>query len=374
MAPIATPIVEPLPISPPFEEWPEKITGPTVWDAKFMQAHPEEWIHHLTPAEIEDIDQALRSFESTGIPLDKISPESFPLPVLGPYLAKNYETLVAGRGFSVIRGVPIERYSREEAVKIFMGIMSHNGPFVTQNAWGHILGHVKDHGNDASNPNVRLYTTNALNDYHTDSCDIVSLFCWRTAVSGGGSFLASTHAIYNDLQKNDPAALRELCRSDIYWDRKVDVPEGKKAYYQSPVFNNYKGRILGIFDRDYMINVARHAEVPTLSDERIRAYDAVIEAAKRNSIQMQLQRGDIQFVHNHQNLHARSGYVDSKTDPNFQRHLFRLWVSTGGRSGWPLPAPFGNRFAGDLSGKGKRGGLHPNIKETVVLDSVDVMH
>jgi hypothetical protein len=56
-----------------------------------------------------------------------------------------------------------------------------------QNAKGHVLGHVKDLGHDATDPSVRLYSTCAAQPFHTDSADLVGLLCLERSQQGGAS-------------------------------------------------------------------------------------------------------------------------------------------------------------------------------------------
>lgn len=52
---------------------------------------------------------------------------------------------------------------------------------------------------------------------------------------------------------------------------------------------------------------------------------------------MTLQQGDVQFVTNTHNLHARSAYKDDN-DVTKKRWLQRLWLATSEEEGgWPLP-------------------------------------
>jgi hypothetical protein len=41
--------------------------------------------------------------------LQTVSKAEFPLPTLGPYLESVRDEVVAGRGFALIRGVPVDR-------------------------------------------------------------------------------------------------------------------------------------------------------------------------------------------------------------------------------------------------------------------------
>ena len=113
--------------------------------------------------------------------------KTFPLPVFGPVLAEIREQLLNGRGFQLIRGFPVERYSRAQAAAAFFGLGRYLGRAVSQNPKGHVLGHVKkltdiDYNTNASE---RGYRTNVDQRFHADSCDIVGLMCLQTPKSGG---------------------------------------------------------------------------------------------------------------------------------------------------------------------------------------------
>ncbi len=78
---------------------------------------------------------------------------------------------------------------------------------------------------------------------------------------------------------------------------------------------------------------------------------------------MVLEPGDIQFIHNHQILHARTAYEDYE-EPDKKRHLLRLWLSPP--NGRPLPQVFAERY-GSVT-PGNRGGIMvPNAKPFVSL-------
>jgi hypothetical protein len=72
----------------------------------------------------------------------------FPLPALGPVLKKIQRELLEGRGFAMLRGLPVGSYSREDQAIAYLGIGSYLGAARSQNAKGHLLGHVKDLGLD----------------------------------------------------------------------------------------------------------------------------------------------------------------------------------------------------------------------------------
>jgi hypothetical protein len=54
--------------------------------------------------------------------------------------------MYAGRGFVVLRGLPVRRYSDDDVGLIFWGFGRYMGGPLYQNPQGELLGHVFDHG------------------------------------------------------------------------------------------------------------------------------------------------------------------------------------------------------------------------------------
>jgi len=60
----------------------------------------------------------------------------------------------------------------------------------------------------------------------------------------------------------------------------------------------------------------------------------VQEMCEKEPLTMQLEVGDMQFVHNHHVMHCRSEYRDSN---EHTRHLLRLWLTVPQETGgWNL--------------------------------------
>ena len=182
------------------------ITGPSAWIGPDL-ARRNDWIWHLSEAHIAEIDAAIRHFKSTGVAMQDISVETFPLTTLKPALGAILGELLDGRGFVMIRGFPVERYDIASAAMAYLGLGRYFGTLRSSNGRGHLLGHVKDVGADISNGNTRFYQTSRRLDYHTDSADIVGLLCLQTAKSGGESFIASSMTLYNEILKRRPDLL-----------------------------------------------------------------------------------------------------------------------------------------------------------------------
>ena len=56
-----------------YEDFPEEITGPTVWDAEDYKNNTERWTHWLTVDEIAELSDAADKFRAASIPLTGIS-------------------------------------------------------------------------------------------------------------------------------------------------------------------------------------------------------------------------------------------------------------------------------------------------------------
>lgn len=334
-------------------ELPAPITGPQAWYGPAMAAS-DEWIHPVTEADLAEIEAAMRPLVNAKADIARITKADFKLPTLGSKLLSIRDEVMTGRGFAVIRGLPVERWSMREAATVYYGMGTHIGNARSQNGKGHVLGHVQDLGRDAVNDQTaRIYQTTERQTFHTDSCDVVGLLCLKTARSGGASALVSTMTIYNEMHKRRPDLLR-LLFEPFATDRRGEIPVGKKPFFEIPVYNHYQGFLSVIYTRRYIESAQRFEEVPTHTAERREALDFFDSLANDPEInlQMEFQPGDIQLVHNHTNLHDRTAFVDWE-EPEKKRHLLRLWLAVPGAR--PLPEIYGERY-GQVT-IGDRGGI-----------------
>ncbi len=332
---------------------PPPITGPSVWYGPEMAASTE-WVHTLDENDIAEIAAAVDPLVKANADIARITKADFALPTLGPRLAGIREEVMNGRGFALLRGLPVEAWSMRESATAYFGIGCHFGNARSQNGKGHVLGHVRDLGRDAVNdPTARVYQTRERQTFHTDSCDVVALLCLKTAKSGGASALVSSMTIYNEMLRRRPDLLPCLFQA-MYTDRRGEVPEGQNPWHDIPVFTWYEGRLSALYARRYIDSARRFAEVPPLTDEQIEALDLFDEIANDPKINMQMafMPGDMQWVHNHTMLHDRTAFEDWP-EPERKRHLLRLWLAVPGAR--PLPPVYAQRFGKiDI---GDRGGI-----------------
>jgi TfdA family taurine catabolism dioxygenase TauD len=331
----------------------EPVTGPGVWYGREL-ARREHWIRHFTPHDLDEVAAAVHAFQKTGAGAETLRPGNFPLPRLGPVLREVLGELLEGRGFILLRGLPVERMTREEQAIAYLGLGSWLGRFRSQNAKGHLLGHVKDLGLDIRDSGVRYYQTNRKLEYHTDSVDVVGLLCLQAAKAGGESYLASSMTVYNEILKKNPDLLAALFQP-FATDRRGEVPEGMKPWFDIPMFHRHAGRLSCIYVRQYIESAQRNfPEARRLTPGQREAMDLVDELCNDPAIHlsMDFRPGDIQLLHNHQILHSR-GDFENWPEPERHRHLLRLWVAPPeARS---LPEVFAPRY-GSVT-PGERGGI-----------------
>jgi hypothetical protein len=327
-----------------------------------------DWIERLSESEIAEVESAtkqLAELAKSYVDLTSINTGDFPLPTLGPRLRRLLEEVLSGRGFVLIRTMPVERWTKREAAIAFIGIGVHLGLLRMQNAGGHLLGHVKDLGRSSMDPHARIYQTRERQTHHTDSCDVVGLLCLRAAKSGGLSNLVSSTTIFNEMRRRRPDLLRVLL-DPIETDRRGEVPEGGKPYFSIPVFNWHEGLLSAIYQRQYIESARRLPGIAPLSPLQIQALDLFDELANDPllNLMMEFQPGDMQFVHNHTILHDRTAFEDF-AEPERKRHLLRLWLAPPNAR--PLPEVYGERF-GSVT-PGDRGGIAvEGSRATIVFD------
>ena len=112
------------------------IEGPSAWTGADMRGREAEWSYRLSPSEIAEIEAALKSVQARGLDIADIRREDFPLPTLGPVLDRLRAEVLDGRGFVLLRGVPVEDRPIAESATAYWGIGSYFGSARSQNAQG----------------------------------------------------------------------------------------------------------------------------------------------------------------------------------------------------------------------------------------------
>jgi hypothetical protein len=199
----------------------------SIWRSSDFKS-PGDFTHRLSESEVTEIDAAVQAVAE--IDPVTIGKHNFVLPQLGTYLTQIRDDLLRGRGFLVLRGLPVECWSIEQTAAAFLGIGAYFGKPVSQNGKGHILGHVKDLGRKVDDPSARIYQTTHRQTFHTDSADIVALLCLKTAKAGGLSRLVSSTLLYAEMVRHRPD-LAAVLFEPFCFDRRDEVPSGKNSEF-----------------------------------------------------------------------------------------------------------------------------------------------
>jgi hypothetical protein len=197
--------------------FPQKLESDLVWDKDDI-ASRYNWTYILTTSDTEEIEQGLQHFKSLNKPLGFVNQSTFPLPNLHAKLREISAEIHNGYGFKVLRGLPVDRFSREDIIAIYAGISSHIAP--TRGRQDHlydgkpadvVMNHIKDLSGvfSAEKIGAPAYTADKQ-VFHTDSGDVIALLCLETAKEGGESMLSSSWRVYNELAETRPDLVRTL--------------------------------------------------------------------------------------------------------------------------------------------------------------------
>jgi len=342
--------------------------NPANWKGSDLAAAPERWTFELTSEELADLDRVIEQQGSRTDDLTNLTRSDLPLPALGERLDQVRVQLLDGIGLALLRGFPVERYTLREAATAYWAVALHLGDPVSQNAGGHVLGHVRDIGFDYGRPSSRGYQTSAHLSFHADWGDVVGLLSVRTAKSGGLSSAVSSTALYHAMVDRHPDLMPALLEI-VYRDRRDEIPEGRQPWYRIPVFMPQHGRVFCQYVRSTVRKAQRFPDVPRLTAQQEAAFDALDALANSPEfrLDMEFRPGDMQFLCNHWILHSRTEYEDWP-ELERRRHLLRVWVACPG--GPEMPAYYDEHQP--LSAAGRPQGIRcPGVPLSAPLEAVD---
>lgn len=310
------------------------IGGPAAW--RGADIRDDTWQIRLDAGQRTELLAALAAIDRPGVRLADISRDDFALPTLAPVLGAVVAELVDGRGFVLLRGVPIDGLDERRVELLYWGIGQHIGVPIPQQGPADLLVHVRDAGLDPDDPHVRGFQTAAGLEYHADSSDIVALLCVRPAKLGGVSTIVSSVAVHDELVRSHPDCA-DLLHEPWWHDRRCG--DGPESFFQCRVFAEHGGALFAHYGRAYLESASRGPGVPPLSAAQVAALDALdaLTNAPGFAFNMDFAPGDIQFLNNYTVMHARTGYVDHP-EPERRRDLIRLWLTMRGE--FRLPPDF----------------------------------
>lgn len=301
------------------------VADPADWNAATF-AGSQAFVRHVQPAEVADLTAACEAIEARGQGWNDTGRGDFPFQALAPVLRDALQELREGRGFVLLRGLPLNRWSKDRARLAAWGIGTWLGHHVSQTVQGTRLIDVSD--TTGKEPSPRQYRTSQELRLHMDpASDIIGLACVQDAKAGGESVLTSAVAVHNALLATRPDLLELLYRG-FHWHRFGEgrPQDGPFTRDLVPVFARREGRLSCRYVRTPIAAGHKEAGVP-LSAAQIEALDCfdALASAPALRLSFRLQPGDLLLVNNLAVLHARTQFEDHPQIER-RRHMVRLWL------------------------------------------------
>ena len=313
-----------------------ELGGPACWKGSELQDSPD-WILELEDQHARELLEALSAAESEGLDFRDVNRRNFRLPTFGPVLESLLGELLEGRGFLLLRGVPVEGLAERQIELMYWGLGLYIGIPLPQGAEGtDLFAHVRDEGADrnANYGGGLLNKHHGALPFHTDSSDIVGLLCIRPALRGGVSAIVSAVAVHDEIVRTRPD-LVGVMYEPWWFDRKRG--EGPDSFARCPIFAvNDSRRLFSFYGPDLFKTATRAEHVPALSDRQMEAMAVIDEINARDDFQlgMNFRPGEIQLLNNYAVMHSRTAYEDHP-DPALKRDLIRLWLTVDQDLGLP---------------------------------------
>jgi hypothetical protein len=265
--------------------------------------------------------------------IDTVEAADFAHPALAEMAEAISKHVHSVAGFAVLRGLPFDGWTDEEASMLYWGLGTYLGRPLPQNRAGERVYLVQDTG--ATLMEARGSKTNVAMIYHTDSAaafvgsrpDILALMCLRKAMSGGESLIVSGHTAYNILLTTRPH-LVEVLYGRFLFDRSKDTAEGEDPVSFGSVFTDTEQGVHIRYNRLHieMGHYLSDNPLTALQREALDAFDAILNDPA-NAIDFTMESGDVFFADNRTMLHNRNAFDDA-TEVEKRRCLVRLWLAT----------------------------------------------
>ncbi|WP_353946649.1 TauD/TfdA family dioxygenase [Streptomyces sp. HUAS MG91] len=314
--------------------------GPAVWQG----SEPTGWSVELSQDHRAELDTALRAVRARATPLLKVTTAEAALPLLAAELTYAADELEHGRGFVLLRRLPVQRRSEADAALLLWMVGQHLGVPVSQNTSGHMIGRLRDDPRDRSR-----------RAFHTDPADVLALLCPGPDGSRRSVSLTSSAAVHNAVLSRRPDLFDGLGRTRFI-DRRGEQPPGRLPWQAVRLAHRDGNRLSVRYDRDRLESARRFAHLPRPTAHDRELFDLIDSTASSPAFRLDvdLSPGDLLLLNNHAVLHSHAA-PPSPSPPSPPRgRLVRLWLTP--RRPRPLPVGF---WGQEPSLAGGRGGVAP---------------
>jgi alpha-ketoglutarate-dependent taurine dioxygenase len=306
------------------------ITGATVWTASTLRV--DDYVVTVQPERAAACLALRDELRRNGRRLPTVETTDFQAPGLAELGAGIRYRIESGPGFCVLRGLPLDGWTDEEASMLYWGLGTYLGGPLPQNREGDRVYLVQDTGMTVAE--ARGSKTNSELIFHTDSScafagsrpDVLGLLCLRKAVSGGESVMVSGHTAYNKLLETRPDLVDVLYEESFLFDRSHESRPGEDPVSVGAIFTDTEDGVHVRHNRLYIElgHFRTNTPLTDLQREALDAFDAILNDPS-NYVEFTMDPGDVFFADNHAALHNRRAFVDAEEVAD-RRCLVRLWL------------------------------------------------
>ncbi|MEM7019366.1 MAG: hypothetical protein AAF512_18750, partial [Pseudomonadota bacterium] len=97
------------------------IDTPAAWYGKDEREAPQHWLYELSKQDCSEIASAVDSVKKRGLLQDEVTRDNFPLPTLTSKIQSWRQQLQTGRGFLVVRGLPVKSWEKDDTALAYWG-------------------------------------------------------------------------------------------------------------------------------------------------------------------------------------------------------------------------------------------------------------
>ncbi len=306
---------------------------PRAWSAEGLARREDELFHDLGDEARIEIRHALEHIRANQFSLATVEQEDMRLPAFARVIPALRARLDHGIGFFVLRGLPFDEMSFDEAQILAWVVSNYLGKVIRQNYTGLRVELLKDQKRSDGDP-YRISQTNRFFAFHSDNGvleprppNYIGLTCLRAAKQGGESVLVSAYTLHNELLARHPDLLDVL-----YGEFHADKPQlqtragAKDRPVRYPIFQRQGAELFMRYNREFLEQGAAKAGV-VLPAEAATAFDVLDELMQREELlfRYKLQRGEVLIANNLATLHSRTAYIDDER-PGMERQLLRSWM------------------------------------------------
>ena len=298
-----------------------------VWLAGDIQQR--DYLATISDEALAEIEALAGYLHDNPLPLLQRKLDEFGLPACRALMAQMKSILDDGVGFAVLDRLPLDDYPIDTMLEIYWLLGQCVGRPVAQKWNGQMIYDVSDTGADYAYGTRGSRTSVELN-FHTDNAfarmvpDYVGLFCRNPAKSGGVSRFCSLYSVHQRMLEKYPEALERLYQP-VLFDRQKEHRDGAAPVCLAPYFSWHNGRMFARANASLIRKGYEVAGEP-MDTALVDALEAIDEVCAAPDLwyEAALQRGQVQYLNNHEVGHYRSAFEDYD-EPERKRHLYRLW-------------------------------------------------